>query len=303
VTCATCGRENPSDARFCNGCGVALAPGAPPREERKVVTVLFADLVDSTRAADMVDPEDVRARLAPYWEHVRAELEHHGGTVEKFIGDAVVAVFGAPVAHEDDPERAVRAGLAIRDWAREQDELQVRIAVTTGEALVRVGARPLEGEAMASGDVLNVASRLQNVASPNGLLVDEPTQRATRDLIDYGELGLVAVKGKADPLRVWEAVETRSRLGVDVVQHTRTHLVGRRRELASLEDALARARDGHSAQLVTVVGVPGIGKSRLVYELMQLVAAERDLTTWRQGRSLPYGEGVRSEERRVGERV
>jgi class 3 adenylate cyclase len=264
----------------------------PVREERKVVTVLFVDLVGSTSAAERLDPEDVRARLAPYWRHVRSELEHHGATVEKFIGDAVVGLFGAPAAHEDDPERAVRAGLAIRDWAREQGQLQVRIAVATGEALVRLGARPLEGEGMASGDVLNTASRLQNIAPTNGLLVDEGTYRATKDAIVYRELDAVDVKGKIELVRVWEALEARSRLGVDLVREAKTPLVGRRRELAALTDALARARAERAAQLVTLVGVPGIGKSRLVYELMQVVRAEPDYTTWRQGRSLPYGEGV-----------
>jgi predicted ATPase/class 3 adenylate cyclase len=293
VTCTACGRENPPDARFCNGCAALLgAAEAPAREERKIVTVLFVDLVGSTSAAEQLDPEDVRARLAPYWRHVRSELEHHGATVEKFIGDAVLALFGAPAVHEDDPERAVRAGLAIRDWAREQSQLQVRIAVTTGEALVRLDARPLEGEGMASGDVLNTASRLQNVAPANGLLADEGTYRATRDAIVYRELDAVDVKGKAESVRVWEALEARSRLGVDVIPDMKTPLIGRRRELAALNDALARARAERAAQVVTLVGVPGIGKSRLVYELMELVRAEPDYTTWRQGRSLPYGEGV-----------
>src|SRR5712672_2191503 len=156
VTCATCGRENPPNARFCNSCGSALA--AMPelrREERKVVTVLFADLVGFTSRAERMDPEDVRSLLAAYWQHLRDELERHGGTVEKFIGDAVMALFGAPVAHEDDPERAVRAALAIRDSIGE--ELQIRTAVNTGEALVALGAKPGEGDAMVAGDVVNTA--------------------------------------------------------------------------------------------------------------------------------------------------
>src|SRR5881398_2853663 len=127
----------------------------PPREERKVVTVLFADLVGFTSRAERMDPEDVRALLAPYWQRLREELERFGGTVEKFIGDAVMALFGAPVAHEDDPERAVRAAIAICDWARETSDLQVRIAVNTGEALILLDANPSEGEGMAAGDVVN----------------------------------------------------------------------------------------------------------------------------------------------------
>src|SRR6266496_5982181 len=140
LVCENCGRENAEDARFCSGCGNALATEpARAREERKVVTVLFADLVGFTSRAEQLDPEDVRAVLAPYWERLRSELEKRGGTVEKFIGDAVMALFGAPVAHDDDPLRAVGAALAIRDWAREEDDLQVRIAVNTGEALVVLG--------------------------------------------------------------------------------------------------------------------------------------------------------------------
>src|SRR5205823_11867975 len=148
--------------------------------------------------------------LAPYYAHLRGELERFGGTVEKFIGDAVMALFGAPTSHEDDPERAVRAALAIRDWANEQDELQVRIAVTTGEALVALGARPAEGEGMAAGDVVNTAARLQSAAPVNGILVDETTYRATRDVIHYDEADPVSAKGKTDDVLVWEATEARA---------------------------------------------------------------------------------------------
>lgn len=256
------------------------------------MTVLFADLVGFTSRAEQLDPEDVRALLSPYYGRLRAELEHYGGTVEKFIGDAVMALFGAPVVHEDDPERAVRAALAIRDWVAEEDELQVRIAVNTGEALISLGARPEAGEGMASGDVVNTTARLQSAAPVNGILVGETTYRATKDVIDYRDAEAVEAKGKAESIRVWECVQARSRFGIDVVQQSRGPLVGRRRELDALRDALTRARHEPSVQLVTLVGVPGIGKSRLVYELMQAVAAELDLTTWRQGRSLPYGEGV-----------
>src|SRR5436190_10862811 len=167
MTCPQCGQENPSEARFCFNCGTELRQPGFPREERKVVTVLFADLVGFTSRAEQMDPEDVRAILEPYHGHLRGELERYGGTVEKFIGDAVMALFGAPVAHEDDPERAVRAALAIRDWVGEQQELQLRIAITTGEALVALGARPAEGEGMASGDVVNTAARLQAAAPVN----------------------------------------------------------------------------------------------------------------------------------------
>ena len=148
--CPQCGAENRAGARFCDECGAPLAVEVElSREERKVVSVLFADLVGFTSRAEQMDPEDVRAVLEPYHARLRTELERRGGTVEKFIGDAVMALFGAPTAHEDDPERAVRAALAIRDWIREEDDLQVRVAVTTGEALVALGARLSEGEGMA----------------------------------------------------------------------------------------------------------------------------------------------------------
>ena len=255
------------------------------RQERKVVTCLFCDLVGFTAQAESMDPEDVDALLSEYHEQVRYELERHGGTVEKFVGDAVMALFGAPTAHEDDPERAVRAALAIRDGI----ELTVRVGITTCEVLVRLASEP--GEAMARGDVVNTASRLQSAAPENGILVDETTYRATARAIEYRAAHPVEAKGKTEPVLVWEAVQARSRPEVDV-RRPRAPLVGRTRELDVLVDALARVREERSPQLVTLVGEPGIGKSRLVYELFQRVEAEPELITWRQGRSLPYGEGV-----------
>jgi class 3 adenylate cyclase/tetratricopeptide (TPR) repeat protein len=263
-----------------------------PRRERKVVTVLFADLVGFTAQAEELDPEDVEAILRPYHLRLRSDLERFGGTVEKFIGDAVMALFGAPVAHEDDPERAVRAALAIRDWAREQADAQVRIAVNTGEALINLGARPEAGEGMATGDVVNTTARLQSAAPVNGVLVGETTYRATRHVIDYREHEPVEAKGKAAHVTVWEAIETKARFGVDLLRQVRSPLVGRERERTLLRETLVRVREERSPQLVTLVGVPGIGKSRLVYELMGAVKEGGVLTYWRQGRSLPYGEGV-----------
>ena len=264
---------------------------AERRRERKVVTVLFADLVGFTSRAEALDPEDVEAILRPFHEQLRAQLERHGGTVEKFIGDAVMAVFGAPVVHEDDPERAVRAALAIRDAIVEDGTLEVRIGVNTGEALVNVDARPDAGEGMVAGDVVNTGARLQAAAPTNGILVGETTFRATERAIEYREHEPVDAKGKAEPVPVWEAVQARSRLDVDV-QRPRAPLFGRARELDVLVDSLARVRNERATQLVTLVGEPGIGKSRLVYELFQAVEADPDLIWWRHGRSLPYGEGV-----------
>ena len=295
--CGSCGQENPEVARFCLACGAALAL-EDARQERKVLTVLFADLVGFTNRSDRRDPEDVRALLEGYHRRAKHELERHGGTVEKFIGDAVVALFGAPIAHEDDPERAVRAALAVRSAIAElnqQDpdgDLHVRIGITTGEALVTLDARPSEGEGMATGDVVNTAARLQTAAPEDGILIDEPTQRATATAIEARPHAPVVAKGKSEPVRVWEVVAARASFGVDVDHGALTPLVGRQRELEVLSQALGRARIEHAPQLVTVIGVPGIGKSRLVWELFRIVDDDPDLITWRQGRCLPYGEAI-----------
>ncbi len=291
--CPNCGHENEPGAKFCSQCATPLGETRPAGgTERKVVTVLFADLVGFTSRAEQLDPEDVQAVLRPYHERLRYELERWGGTVEKFIGDAVMALFGAPVTREDDPERAVRAALAIRDWTAEEGELQVRIAVTTGEALVNLAARPEAGEGMAAGDVVNTASRLQSAAPVNGILVGEATYRATAQTFDFNERPAVEAKGKEEPIAVWEVVQARARFGVDLAPEARTPLVGRDRELDQLVAALERARRQRSPELVTLVGVPGIGKSRLVGELFQSIERGGVLTYWRQGRSLSYGQGV-----------
>ena len=293
MICPRCAKENPGEANFCLACGTELASVAHgTREERKVLTVLFADLVGFTSQAEQMDPEEVRAILRPYHASLREDLERYGGTVEKFIGDAVMALFGAPIAHEDDPERAVRAALAIRERLMSEGRLHVRIGLTTGEALVALDARPQGGEGMAAGDVVNTAARLQGVAPVDGVLVDEATHRATVRAIEYREHAPVAVKGKSVPVPVYEAVAARARLGVDVRQIGQAQLVGRGHEIELLAGALARARTEREPQLVTLVGVPGIGKSRLVWELFQQVEAGNELVAWRQGRSLPYAEGI-----------
>ena len=255
------------------------------------MTVLFCDLVDFTHAAERLDPEDVRAIQAPYYGRVRAELERHGGTVEKFIGDAVMALFGAPIAHEDDPERAVRAALAIRDWVTEHGELRVRIAITTGEALVHLEAEPLSGEGMASGDVVNTAARLQAAAPENGVLVDETTYRATKDVVEYREAKPVTAKGKAEPVAVWEAVRALAPIRPDAgaacpLRGTRTragcpegHIRERaRRQLDTARDARRGARDREESTCPRVLQC-------------RSSATARPSPGW-QGRSLPYGAGV-----------
>jgi class 3 adenylate cyclase/tetratricopeptide (TPR) repeat protein len=299
--CPSCGTVVSPELAFCTSCGAALASDgrAPGLDERKVVSVLFVDLVGFTSRAEQLDPEDVGNVQAPYFQRARNEIENYGGTVEKYIGDAVMAVFGAPVAHEDDPERAVLAALAIREAIGELNledpglGLHIRIGITTGEVLVRLESRPERGEAIAAGDIVNTASRLQGAAPVDGILVDEATRRASERVVEYREADSIPAKGKSQPVPVWEAVTRIGRFGVDIAFQGRAPLVGRDNELAILRDAVTRVQRERTTQLVTLVGLPGIGKSRLLWELYQSVHTDPDaLVTWRQGRSLPYGEGV-----------
>jgi class 3 adenylate cyclase/tetratricopeptide (TPR) repeat protein len=297
--CASCGEDSPARARFCPGCGAPLPEhGGGLTEERKVVTVLFCDLVGSTARADGADPEDVQATLDPYHARLRAELERFGATVEKFIGDAVMAVFGTPTAHEDDAERGVRAGLRILaaiselNDARPGLDLEVRIGIATGEGLVRLGVRPELGQGVVVGDVVNTAARLQTVAPPGGVVVGELTHRLTVDVVEYESLAPVTVKGKAGPLAVWQTTGTRARIAAEVLAAPATPFVGRAEELAALRSALGRTVRERAVQLVTITGEPGVGKSRLVRELFAVVDDAAELISWRQGHCLPYGDGV-----------
>jgi predicted ATPase/class 3 adenylate cyclase len=290
--CRACGQDNPEIARFCLACGSPFGASEARREERKVITVLFADIVGSTASAERMDPEDVWARLQPYYTRVRAELERFGGTVEKFIGDAVVALFGAPVTHEDDAERAVRAALAVCAAMEDLNaadawlDLKVRIGVNTGEALVVVGARTSEGEATAAGDVMNTAARLQSAAPVNGIVVGGETFRATRDVVEYRAGEPVVAKGKSEPVSVWHAVGLRDRPAAPVA---RTPLVGRDAELEELDRAWRRVLAERRPGATGICGGPGVGKTRLVVELVERAATEADVH-W--GRCLSYGEGI-----------
>ncbi len=299
-TCRSCGNELPGDFPFCPFCGAPLAerPAVSAQEERKVVTVLFCDLVGFTAASDAADPEDVRARIRPYHARLRQEIERYGGTVEKFIGDAVMAVFGAPISHEDDAERAIRVGLRLLEAIEELNgddpalALQVRIGINTGEAVVVLDARPERGEGFVTGDVVNTASRLQGAAPVGGIAVSESTFRQTERVFDYERLPPVQVKGKAEPLALYRPLAARARFGSDVTRTHATPLVGRELEKALLVGTFERSAQQRSCQMVTIVGEPGVGKSRLVAELFQHLDERPDLVTWRQGRCLPYGEGI-----------
>ena len=230
--------------------------------------------------------------MQTYYERTRREIESFGGTVEKFIGDAVMAVFGAPVSHEDDAERAVRAGLRIVEAVDELNGLAVRVGVNTGEVLVVLDARPSSGEASVLGDAVNTASRIQAAAPVGGVAVGESTFALTRQVFDYEPLEAVSAKGKSEPLALWRAVAPRGRPGSDLSRSPTTPMVGREREITLLAKTLERVEVERTLQLVTLAGVPGIGKSRLVQELVRSHFTDGANRAWLQGRCLPYGDGV-----------
>lgn len=265
-------------------------------EELKRISVLFCDLVGFTAHTEATDPEAVRERLTKYHAAVRADVERFGGRVEKLMGDGVFAVFGAPVVHEDDPERAVRAALRIQDSLSALNAtdptlaLSVRTAVTTGEAILQLGDSP-DREGII-GDVVNTASRLQGIAPVNGIVVDERTHAALREIVDFEPLDPVEVKGKTGAIPIWRAVAARSRFGPALDASASSVFVGRGHELNLLTEAFHRSQAQSSAQLVTIVGEPGVGKSRLMHELFRWIDDQPDLVWWRHGRCLPYGEGI-----------
>jgi class 3 adenylate cyclase len=288
VRCSVCNQENPAGARFCLACGVELQPEAPPQEERRIVSIIFVDLVGSTAQAEALDPEDVRALLTPYHQVVRREIESFGGVVEKFIGDAIMGVFGAPVAYGDDAERAVRAAFVVRDsvCAMPGINLQIRIAVNTGEAVVSLNARPALGESMVAGDVVNTASRLQSQAPVNGIVVGEMTYLGTRDVIAYEQTEAIVAKGKAAPVKAWVATQPLTPAGQRVTRDLR--LVGRVPELRLLAAILDRVLAERQPHLVSIFGPAGVGKSTIASNFAE-IADERGARVV-FGRSLPYRE-------------
>jgi len=284
VTCGRCGDANPLHARYCHACGARLDEVGGPREERKLVSVLFVDLEGFTANSDSADPEDVRDLLESYHASAKECIEQFGGSVEKFIGDAVMAVFGAPVSHGDDAERAVRAGLRVLERVKSLG-LSARAAVNTGEAVVRV-ADQASGDPLAMGDVVNTASRLQSHAPTGRVLVGDTTFRATRHAIRYAEQSAVSAKGKTDAVDAWlaiaphpDAVELPSSLG---------SFVGRGRELEVIISVWRQAVTEARPHLVTLLGSPGVGKSRLCREVAEMVGAEGGRIL--RGRCLPYDE-------------
>ena len=295
TACPSCGHDGPEGATTCPGCGAELTP--PRRgEERRVVTTLFCDLVGFTALSERNDPELIDAYLRRYYAAARRVVESYGGTVEKFIGDAVVAVFGVPTLHEDDPERAVRAGLRLVD---EVDALpgiggkdvEVRVGVNTGEALVRLDVDPGSGEGFLTGDAVNVAARLQSAAPAMSVAVGEATHAATEKVFSFDACHAVTLKGKSQPLRAWIATAPLARTGSELRTFS-SAFVGREEELTSLGELLEEVTEGRTPRFALIVGEPGIGKSRLLAEFARRLDDRPELVTWRQGRCLPFGSNV-----------
>jgi class 3 adenylate cyclase/tetratricopeptide (TPR) repeat protein len=327
VTCRQCGTENRAEARFCSSCGSALArvcpsghpvaagarfcdecgaaleagpaPEAtapPPAAERRLVSVLFADLVGFTVASESRDPEETRELLSRYFDTCRRLIELYGGTVEKFIGDAVMAVWGTPTATEDDAERAVRAALdlvaAVSALGDEvgTPELRARAAVLTGEAAVTVGA---EGQGMVAGDLVNTASRIQSLADPGAVLVGEATRRATDQTIVYADAGTHELKGKVGLVQLWQALRVVSGArGSLKSSGLEAPFVGRDRQLRRIKDLFHACADDRRPQLISITGIAGVGKSRLAWEFYKYFDGLPQITYWHRGRCLSYGEGV-----------
>jgi predicted ATPase/class 3 adenylate cyclase len=298
LACPSCGTPHAAGQRFCAECGGALAapaertsaPGAPTAE-RRLVTVLFADLVGFTAASEHRDAEETRELLSRYFDTCRRLIELYGGTVEKFIGDAVMAVWGTPTATEDDPERAVRAALDLVSSIPDLDPaLDARAGVLTGEAAVTIGAA---GEGMVAGDLVNTASRIQSAAEPGSVLVGESTKRATEQAIAYDEAGLYELKGKAEPVELFQALRVVSaRAGALKSAGLEAPFVGRERELKLIKDIFHASAHDRRAHLVSVTGIAGIGKSRLVWEFYKYFDGIVEQIWWHRGRCLAYGEGV-----------
>ncbi|HEU5199222.1 MAG TPA: adenylate/guanylate cyclase domain-containing protein, partial [Ktedonobacterales bacterium] len=334
VTCPACGAANAPTAKYCNECGSLLSAAKPPAaaqipslaaletEERRIVTILFADMTGSTSIADRMDPEEVRLLMAGYFGVIEQVIHRHGGIIEKFIGDAVMAVFGIPVAHEDDPDRAVRAALEVLqalqrfNEQRQSEEpqalpVQVRVGINTGE--VAAGSATSEGgQFLITGDAVNVAARLQQNAQPGTILVGSRTYRSTNGAIVYQQVGPLAVKGKPEPLRAWQALRSVEGQAAPPTQHLRgieglpSPFIGRAPELSLLDALDERVIGEQRPHLITLLGTPGIGKSRLIREWITRlhqpgqsqeapqpatnVTAEQLLVL--EGRCPPYGAGI-----------
>ena len=282
ATCPSCGRESAEDARFCSACGAELAVAERQRESRKVVTVVFCDLVGSTALGESTDPEALRMRMRRYFADLRAILERHGGAVEKFVGDAVMAVFGIPVAHEDDALRAVRAAWEMRE-AVSAHGLAARIGVNTGEVVV--GG---QGETLVTGDAVNVAARLEQPAPAGEVLLGSETRLLVRDAVRVERVEPLVLKGKAQPVEAFQLLDVIAG-AAPVARHLESVLVGRERERTRLRREYDDTVADRACRLVTLLGPAGVGKSRLVADFLEHAREEADVL---HGRCLNYGEGI-----------
>ncbi|MGZ5289750.1 MAG: ATP-binding protein, partial [Actinomycetota bacterium] len=294
LTCANCGRESPMTFAFCPSCAAPLAPETPVRETRKTVTVVFCDVTGSTELGERLDPESLRDVQTRYFDAMRDAIERHGGTVEKYIGDAVMAVFGIPQLHEDDALRATRAavdmreGLTVLNKEFERDRgvtIAVRIGVNTGEV---VAGDPTSGQALVTGDAVNVAPRLEEHAAPGEILLGEATHRLVREAVDAEQVEPVVLKGKVREVPAWRLLGMHD-VASSMHRHSGSPMVGRERQLAQLRQAYEAAIEDGGCQLFTLLGSAGVGKSRLVEEL---ISGLGDRATVLMGRCLPYGEGI-----------
>ena len=294
LSCANCGRESPEDFAFCPVCGATLAPATSAREVRKTVTIVFCDVTGSTALGERLDPESLRDVQTRYFDAMREAIERHGGTVEKYIGDAVMAVFGIPQLHEDDALRAARAAVDMREGLDalnkelERDRgvtIQMRIGVNTGEV---VAGDPTAGQALVTGDAVNVAARLEQRAAPGDVLVGDDTYRLVRDAVDAEPTEPLELKGKAERVAAWRLLGVRNVTSA-VPRHLDSPMVGRERQLAQLRQAYGAAVEDTGCQLFTLLGAAGVGKSRLVEEFISGVG---EGATVLRGRCLPYGEGI-----------
>ena len=293
--CPTCGSSNEDDRSTCRSCGATLSASVPVgSDERKVVTVLFSDVTGSTAMGEQLDPESLRRVMARYFAAMRSVLERHGATVEKYIGDAVMAVFGLPRSHEDDALRAVRAAgemrVALQELNRELDDtwdvtISTRTGLNTGEVITGDADRR---QSLVVGDAVNVAARFEQAAGPGEILIGNDTLRLVRDAVVAEPVGPLTLKGKAEPVTAWRVLEVRpSTTGWD--RRLDSPLVARHHEMVRLRAVFERVVETSTCQVVSIVGSAGIGKSRLTNELLVEVVGDARVA---QGRCLPYGEGI-----------
>ena len=299
ITCPSCGEENPERARFCLNCATPLGVENEARPELKFATALFADLVGSTTLAEQEDPEVVQSVVGRSFDRLSVEIERYGGLLEKFMGDAMLAVFGVPKAHEDDPERAVRAALEMQAVLSElnhgfaaegKPQLAMRIGIEAGDVLVDMERAAGPRDRMLTGDAVNTAARLEAAADPGHVVVGPGVYASTKDVIDYLEIAPLTLKGKAEPVPAWDAQRVKAkRRGERPSLGLEAKLIGRDEEMTVLKQTLHRVETEGRPAMVTIVGPAGVGKSRVTSELLRYVEGLPQVIYWRSGRCLAYG--------------